>query len=56
MRERCYEDALGERREYIGRCLSQFVNVLESQDPRAVEAAREQFAKVLDAIEGETFL
>ena len=54
--ERCYEEALGERREYISRCLSQFASAIESQDPRTVEAAREQFTKVLDAIEGETFL
>jgi molecular chaperone HscC len=54
--ERCYEEALGERRAYIGDCLSKFSIALESQDLRAVEAAREQFTKILDAIEGETFL
>ena len=54
--ERCYEDSLGDRRAYVGQCLSQFLSVVEGQDPRAIEAAREQFAKVLDAIEGETFL
>lgn len=54
--ERCYEDSLGERREYVGQHLSQFMAAIESQDLRGIEAAREQFAKVLDAIEGETFL
>jgi molecular chaperone HscC len=54
--ERCYEDALGERREIIGRHLSFFASVLEGQDPRTIDAAREEFAKTLDAIEGETFL
>jgi molecular chaperone HscC len=54
--ERCYEDSLGDRREHVGQCLSQFAAVIESQDPRAIENAREQFSKVLDAIEGETFL
>ncbi len=54
--ERCYEDALGERREIVGRHLSFFLSVLEGQDPRAIDTAREEFAKMLDAIEGETFL
>jgi molecular chaperone HscC len=53
---RCYEEALGERREAIGRLLSQFQNVIEGQDPRAIEAAREEFTRALDAIEGETYL
>ena len=54
--ERCYEAMLGDRREYVGRCLQQFVTAIESQDPRLIEAAREQFTKVLDTLEGETFL
>ena len=54
--ERCYEDALGERREIVGHLLSNFVSVLEGQDPRAIDNAREEFAKALDNIEGETFL
>ena len=54
--ERCFEDTLGEQREYVSRSLSQFMAALETQDPRTVEAAREQFSKMLDAIEGETFL
>ena len=41
--ERCYEEALGERREHIARCLSNFNAALETQDPRTVEAAREDF-------------
>jgi molecular chaperone HscC len=54
--ERCYEQALGERREFISQCLSQFSEVLETQDPRAIEHARTQFTKALDTLEGETFL
>ena len=54
--ERCYEEALGDRRAFIGDCLSKFNAALESQDPRTVEAARESFTQVLDTIEGETFL
>jgi molecular chaperone HscC len=54
--ERCFEQSLGERREFIGRCLNQFLSVVESQDTRAIQKAREQFGKALDSLEGETFL
>jgi molecular chaperone HscC len=54
--ERCYENALGDRRTIIGQQLSAFDAAIETQDPRTIAAAREQFAKVLDAFEGETFL
>ncbi len=54
--ERCYEQSLGAKREFVGRSLSQFAAVLESQDLRAVEAARVELAKALDSLEGETFL
>lgn len=53
---RCYEDSLGERREYINRCLSQFLAAIDGQDPRTIEAARDEFARVLDRFEGETYL
>ena len=54
--ERCYEQSLGERREFIARCLAQFAAVIDGQDPRNIERAREQFGKALDSLEGETFL
>jgi molecular chaperone HscC len=54
--ERCYEQSLGERREFVARCLGQFADVIESQDLRNIERARDQFSKALDSIEGETFL
>jgi molecular chaperone HscC len=54
--ERCFEQALGERREFVGRGLSQFLAVIESQDLRAIEHARKQFGAALDALDGETFL
>ena len=38
------------------RRLSQFQSTVDGQDPRAIEAAREEFTRALDAIEGETFL
>jgi molecular chaperone HscC len=53
---RCYEESLGDRREELGRRLSQFLNTVDGQDPRAIEAAREEFTRVLDAIEGEPYL
>jgi molecular chaperone HscC len=54
--ERCYEQALGERREIVAQCLSQFITAVEGQDPRAIDAARDKISRDLDGIEGETFL
>jgi molecular chaperone HscC len=54
--ERCYEQSLGDRREFIARCISQFAAIVESQDPREIERARGQLGKALDSLEGETFL
>ncbi|HEV2443256.1 MAG TPA: molecular chaperone HscC [Steroidobacteraceae bacterium] len=54
--ERCYEQALGDRREAIGRWISQFTTVLESQDPRAIADARTKLIGAMDSIEGESFL
>ena len=54
--ERCYEQALGEPREIVAQCLSQFIAVVEGQDPRAIDAARDKISRELDALEGETFL
>jgi molecular chaperone HscC len=53
---RCYEDSLGERREFLAQCLSQFVAAIDGQDPRTIDAAREEFARVLDRFEGESYL
>ncbi len=53
---RCYEAALGDRREWIGRSLRDFEYVVEGQDPRAIDAAREELVKRLDAVEGNTRL
>jgi molecular chaperone HscC len=54
--ERCYENALGDRRAMIGQHLSAFGAAIETQDPRTIAAAREQFTSMLNAFEGETFL
>jgi molecular chaperone HscC len=53
---RCYENALGEERDAIGRLISDFEHVLAQQDPRACEAARAELSRILDRIEGREFL
>jgi molecular chaperone HscC len=53
---RCYEQSLGERREMIGRWISEFTAVLEAQNPRAIADARTKLTQALDSIEGEAFL
>ncbi|HWE45507.1 MAG TPA: molecular chaperone HscC [Caulobacteraceae bacterium] len=53
---RCYEQTLGERREQVARLILQFENVLERQDPKAIDRAQEEVSAYLDAIEGETWL
>jgi molecular chaperone HscC len=54
--ERCYEMFLGERREFVGALISSFRNVVERQDPRAIDAARLEMEAALDELEGERFL
>jgi len=54
--ERLYEQSLGEKREFIARCLSQFAETVEGQDPRAIEQARTKISQTFDSLEGETFL
>ena len=53
---RCYEDALGDKRDYLGSLIAGFENVLERQDPRQAETARDAFLATLDELEGETWL
>lgn len=53
---RCYEMFLGDARQYVANLTIQFEGVLDAQDPRAVEAARAELLKALDAMEGETWL
>jgi molecular chaperone HscC len=54
--ERCYENFIGERRDYIGRMIGDFQAVLDRQEPRATDSARAELEQVLDALEGERFL
>jgi molecular chaperone HscC len=53
---RCYEDTLGEAREYISRVTLVFEAALDKQDPRGIETARAELTRALDAVEGQTFL
>jgi molecular chaperone HscC len=53
---RCYEDFLGEKRDFVGAAITRFEAVLDSQDPRAVERALKELSEALDALEGETYL
>ena len=54
--EKCFENFLGEERAAIDYLIGQFQQVLDAQDPRAVEHARTEFHAALDRIEGERFL
>jgi molecular chaperone HscC len=53
---RCYEDQLGDVRNYVTGLIISFENALDTQDPRVSEAARAELLKALDALEGETWL
>jgi molecular chaperone HscC len=54
--ERCYEESLGDRREYINQLIRTFEAALDTQDPRRAEQERQALASELDALEGATFL
>jgi len=53
---RCYEQFVGDKRTQIGRLTSHFEAVLDRQDPREIDIAREEFMKALDEIDGERYL
>jgi molecular chaperone HscC len=53
---RCFETFLGDKRDYVARLSSEFEGVLDRQDPREVEAAREKLLAALDTLEGESWL
>jgi molecular chaperone HscC len=53
---RCYEQYLGDRREFVGQLIGQFEAVLDRQNPKEIEFARNEFMKALDAIDGERYL
>ncbi|MDH4385269.1 MAG: Hsp70 family protein [Caulobacter sp.] len=53
---RCYEDYLGDKRDYVAGLMSRFEAVLETQDPLAADHARAELTSALDALEGESYL
>ena len=53
---RCYEKFLGDTRNYVGSITQQFESILEAQDLKAIETARAELLKILDGLEGETWL
>ena len=54
--QRCFENFLGDKRQYVGKATAEFETVLDGQDPREAERAREALLATLDALEGETWL
>ena len=54
--ERCYENHTGEVRDFVGQLISSFETVLDQQEPRAIETAREALGAQLDQIEGRVYL
>ncbi|MFC7378608.1 Hsp70 family protein [Brevundimonas sp. GCM10030266] len=53
---RCYEESLGNDRQFIAGEIQLFEGALERQDPRDIEQARTRLSEVLDRFEGETWL
>lgn len=53
---RCFENAVGEERIWIGQLIGRFEDVLAKQEPRSCEAARVELNAALDRIEGQSFL
>lgn len=49
--ERLYEESLGDKREYIGKLLSEFERILSTQDPKLIEKNTKLFAQRLDELE-----
>lgn len=54
--KRCYENFLGDKRQYVGQLIAQFEAVVEAQEHRAIEKARADLTALLDSLEGETYL
>ncbi|MBI3371405.1 MAG: molecular chaperone HscC [Betaproteobacteria bacterium] len=54
--ERIYRESLGDRREAVGRLIGRFLLVLDRQDPHECQEARAGMQRVLDDIDGESYL
>jgi molecular chaperone HscC len=53
---RCFENSLGERREYVANLATRFEAALERQEPREIDEQRESLSHALDDLEGELWL
>jgi molecular chaperone HscC len=53
---RCYEDATGPTRQWIGQLIGEFEVILQGQDPRACEEAVQKLHEALDGLEGPSLL
>ena len=54
--ERIYLQLRGEQREWLGRQILEYESVLDKQDPRAIEPVRQQFEKIIDEIERDSYI
>jgi molecular chaperone HscC len=53
---RCYEDAIGPTRQWIGQLIGEYEAILLGQDPRACEDAVKKLNEALDGLEGPSLL
>lgn len=53
---RCYQEAIGEQREYIGSLVAALLDCFETQDNRLIAEVRRDVAGRLDTFEGEQYL
>lgn len=49
--ERIYEEALGEKREYVANLLNKFESILQTQDPKLIKRTSEELTERLDELE-----
>jgi len=54
--DRLYEQLLGQEREYLAQYVAAFQSVLDKQDPKATERARESLLQVMRQLDGGSFL
>ena len=54
--ERCWQDFLGDKRDYVGQLITDFQAALDTQDVRVAERGRKALDEALDGLEGASFL
>ena len=54
--DRLYEQLLGQEREYLAQYVAAFQSVLDKQEPKATERARESLLQVMRQLDGGSFL